>query len=155
MNNNYINMKFITATLFSLGAFGMAAPSPGEKIKLPLIANVENTFHPVFDDKPVECTQFNIKLNNLDKVDRDWLNQHGGESLILTEENIVIKIRNNDTYKPNKHYNVVENHAVEIYNQGILVFKTSYKNFKNMMSYADNMYSFLYIPITIMFYECN
>ena len=148
-------MKFITATLFSLGAFGMAAPSPGEKIKLPLIANVENTFHPVFDDKPVECTQFNIKLNNLDKVDRDWLNQHGGESLILTEENIVIKIRNNDTYKPNKHYNVVENHAVEIYNQGILVFKTSYKNFKNMMSYADNMYSFLYIPITIMFYECN
>ena len=148
-------MKFITATLFSLGAFGMAAPSPGEKIKLPLIANVENTFHPVFDDKPVECTQFNIKLNNLDKVDRDWLNQHGGESLILTEENIVIKIRNNDTYKPNKHYNVVENHAVEIYNQGILVFKTSYKNFKNMMSYADHMYSFLYIPLTIMFYECN
>ena len=137
--------------------YGFAAPTQkDETIKLPLIANVENNFHPVFDDKPVECTKFNIKLVPMDEFefDKEWLIQHGGEALILTKENTIIKI-GDEIYKPNKKYSVVKNQDVEIYNQDTLVFKADYENFKNMMSYADNDYSFMLIPITIVFSECT
>lgn len=39
--------------------------------------------------------------------------------------------------------------------KGTLIFKTDYDNFKNMMSYADNEYTFNMIPITFAFYECT
>lgn len=139
----------------TLVTFGLAASvSSKEEIKLPLVADVENTFHPVFDDKPVECTKFNIKVTPLNKFDKEWLIQHGGEALVLTKENTTIKI-GDEIYKPNKKYSVMKNQDVEIYNQDTLVFKSDYENFKNMMSYADNEYSFLLIPITIVFSECT
>jgi hypothetical protein len=66
---------------------------------------------------------------------------------------MVIKIGKN-MYKPNQEYDVVSGKDVRIYNENKLVFKTSYTNFKNMMSYADNEYNFFFIPITIQFYNC-
>lgn len=128
-----------------------------EQVKIPIIvSDVENTFHPYFDDKPTKCSNWKIKLNTLNKVDKKWLEEHGGESLILTKEVMTIKIEDEkNTYHPDTMYKVIEDKDVKIYNEDKLVFKTDYENFSNMMSYADNEYSFMFIPITIQFYDCN
>ena len=143
----------VVSTLVTAGL--AASTSDREKIHLPLVvADVENNFHPMFDDKPVQCSEFIIRLNPLNKFDKEWLVQHGGKLLVLTKENMMIKIGDKVYYKPNKKYSVVENQGIEVYNKDVLVFKTDYTNFKNMMSYADNTYSFNFIPITMVFSDC-
>lgn len=124
-------------------------------LKLPLVFNdVKNTYNSYFDEKPIECLKWKIKLNNVNNVDKKWLEQHGGKKLLLTKDNMTIKI-GNETFESNKIYDLIENQDVTIYNLNDLVFKTTFHSFKNMMSYADNEYSFLYIPITIKFFNCN
>jgi hypothetical protein len=148
-------MKSITiSTLFTIGLAASISPYKREDIKLPIVPDIENTFHPFFDEKPVECAKFNIKLDSMSKYDKKWLLNNNGEKLILTEKNMIIKI--GDTiYKPNKKYDVIDNQSVNIYNQDTLVIKIDYINFKNMMSYADNEYLFMLIPITFAFYDCH
>jgi hypothetical protein len=147
-------MKFLIIFVAGISLGKAMSTTSREEIKIPIIVDdVKNTFHPYFDTKPVECQTWKIKLNPLNKLDEKWLKDHGGQSLILTEDNMVIKIGKN-MYKPNQEYDVVSGKDVRIYNEDKLVFKTSYTNFKNMMSYADNEYNFFFIPITIQFYNC-
>lgn len=153
-------MKFFIIAIATTVAFGatIRETQNNEQVKIPIIvSDVENTFHPYFDDKPTKCSNWKIKLNTLNKIDKKWLKEHGGESLILTKDNMIIKIGDDEknTYLPDKIYKVVKDNDVTIYNQDKLVFKTDYENFSNMMSYADNEYSFLFIPVTIQFYDCN
>lgn len=148
------------ATTVALGAT-LRDNENNEQVKIPIIvSDVENTFHPYFDDKPTKCSNWKIKLNTLNKVDKKWLKEHGADSLILTKDNMIIKIGDDDetkddVYLPDKVYKVVKDKDVKIYNKDKLVFKTDYENFSNMMSYGDNEYSFMFIPITIQFYDCN
>lgn len=140
-------------------AVAMVAPrEEKEMVTIPIIVEgVENNFHPYFDKAPIKCLTWRVKLNSQNKFDINWLNEHGGESLILTKENMIIKI-GNDTFSPNKKYsmNVFDNDEVlEVYNKDKLVFQTDKTNFKNMMSYADNEFSFFYIPITMKFNNCT
>lgn len=145
---------FIITTAFAAIA-SCASVSTRETLNLPLVFDdVENTFHPQFDEKPVECLEWKIKLNNVNSIDRKWLVKHGGQSLLLTKENMTIKI-GDEIFEPNTIYKIVENQDVLIFNEDELVFKTTFESFQNMMSYADNEYSFLYIPITVKFYNCN
>jgi len=157
-------MKYLTIAIIATAATSWAAATAvsreeKETVKLPIINEVENTFHPYFDDKPVECQSWKIKLSSVSQVDKTWLKEHGGEAVILTKDNMVIKIGDgSDEYKPNKTYSIDEIHnddCLTVYNKDKLVFKTDYENFKNMMSYADNEYSFIFLPITFQFYECK
>jgi hypothetical protein len=135
-----------------------AVAVPKEEVTIPIIVDdVENTFHPVFDKAPVECSTWKIKLNSLHKVDKKWLNEHGGESLILTKNNMIIKI-GDDIFKPNHNYSmdvIDDDEDIKVYNEDKLVFQTDKTNFKNMMSYADNEFSFFFIPITMKFTDCT
>ena len=151
-----IHQSLAVLVVSTLVTAGLAASTSREKIHLPLIvADVENKFHPMFDDKPVQCSEFIIRLDTLNKFDKEWLVQHGGKLLVLTKDNIIIKIGDGGAvYRPDKKYNVVENASVEVYNKNVLVFKTDYNNFKNMMSYADHTFSFNFIPITMVFSDC-
>lgn len=148
---------FIISTLIASSSTFAASTSDREEIKLPLIVTgVENNFHPMFDDKPIECSEFIIRLDPLNRFDKEWLVQHGGKLLVLTQDNTIIKIGDGAVvYKLNKKYNVVEKQGIEIYNKDVLVFKTDYTNFKNMMSYADHTFSFNFIPVTMVFSDCN
>jgi hypothetical protein len=156
-------MKFTIITMAVVAATavtGMVAPREEEKemVTIPIIVDdVENNFHPYFDKEPVECFTWKVKLNPQHKLDKNWLNEHGGESLILTKDNMIIKI-GSDTFRPNKNYsmNVFDDDEVlKIYNEDRLVFQTNKMNFKNMMSYADYEFSFFFIPITMKFSNCT
>jgi hypothetical protein len=134
----------------------VAVPKKEEVVQIPIVVDdVENTFHPVFDKAPVECSTWKVKLNSLNNVDKKWLNEHGGESLILTKDNMIIKI-GDDVLKPNHNYSMdVVDDDIKVYNKDKLVFQTDKTNFKNMMSYADNEFSFFFIPITMKFTNCT
>jgi hypothetical protein len=154
-------MKFLMITMMAAVATAMVAPREEEEkemVTVPIIVDdVENNFLPLFDKAPIECLIWKVKLNPQDKLDKNWLNEHGGESLILTKDNMIIKI-GDDTFRPNKNYSMDvfdDDEALKVYNKDKLVFQTDKTNFKNMMSYADNEFSFFFIPITMKFSNCT